>query len=210
MSTLEPNEVDWGAFRVALGDIPSSDNPTLRKAKSRDFFWYSPILTRKLDGCVADLVVQPRTQEELVQVLKLAWTNRVPVTLRGRGSGNYGQAVPLEGGLVIEMTRLDRVLEIGEDFVRVEAGCNLHRLNEALRGRGQGAADLLLHCSASPPSAASSEEARAASARSSTACCGITATSSASARCRSRPNPFATSLAATMSTCSIMPGGSTA
>ena len=137
MSTLEPNEVDWGAFRVALGDIPSSDNPTLRKAKSRDFFWYSPILTRKLDGCIADLVVQPRTQEELVQVLKLAWSSRVPVTLRGRGSGNYGQAVPLEGGLVIEMIRLDRVLEVGEDFVRVEAGCNMHRLNEALRVHGR-------------------------------------------------------------------------
>ena len=137
MSTLVQDEVDWGAFRHALGDIPSFDHPKLLRAKSRDFFWYSPILSRKLDGCIADLVVQPRTQEELVRVLKLAYTSRVPVTLRGRGSGNYGQAVPLEGGLVIEMTKLDRILEIGEDFVRVEAGCNMHRLNEALRAQGK-------------------------------------------------------------------------
>ena len=137
MSTHVHMEVDWEAFRNALGDVPSIDNPKLLRVKSRDFFWFSPILARKLDGCIADLVVQPRTREELVHVLKLAWSNRVPVTLRGRGSGNYGQAVPLEGGLVIEMTRLDRILEIGEDCVRVEAGCNLHRLNEALRARGR-------------------------------------------------------------------------
>ena len=137
MSTFVHQEIDWGAFRNALGDIPSFDHPKLRRAKSRDFFWYSPILARKLDGCIADLVAKPRTQDELVRVLKLAWSYRVPVTLRGRGSGNYGQAVPLEGGLVIEMTGLDRILEIGEDFVRVEAGCNLHRLNEALRAEGK-------------------------------------------------------------------------
>ena len=137
MSTPDSNAVDWGTFRHALGDIPSIDDPKLRRIKSRDFFWYSPILARKLEGCIADLVVQPRTQDELVRVLKLAYAKRVPVTLRGRGSGNYGQAVPLEGGLVIEMTRLDRILEIGEDFVRVEAGCNLHRLNEALRAKGK-------------------------------------------------------------------------
>ena len=137
MSTLASKETDWKAFRNALGDIPSFDHPKLRRAKSRDFFWYSPILARKLDACIADLIVKPRTQEELVRVLKLAYANRVPVTLRGRGSGNYGQAVPLEGGLVIEMTGLDRILEIGEDFVRVEAGCNLHRLNETLRAEGR-------------------------------------------------------------------------
>ena len=137
MSTPARDEVDWKAFRAALGDVPGIDNPKLLRVKSRDFFWFSPILARKLDGCIADLVVQPRTQEELARVLKLAYASRVPVTLRGRGSGNYGQAVPLEGGLVIEMTRLDRILEVGEDFVRVEAGCNLHRLNEALRVEGR-------------------------------------------------------------------------
>ena len=72
-------------------------------------------------------------------MLKLACTSRVPATLRGSGSGSgkCGQAVPLEGGLVIEMTKLDRILEIGEDFVRVEAGCDMHRLNEALRAQGR-------------------------------------------------------------------------
>ena len=137
MSTPARDKVDWKAFRAALGDVPGIDNPKLLRVKSRDFFWFSPILARKLDDCIADLVVQPRTQEELVRTLKLAYASRAPVTLRGRGSGNYGQAVPLEGGLVIEMTRLDRVVEIGEDFVRVEAGCNLHRLNEALRAEGR-------------------------------------------------------------------------
>ena len=209
MSTFIRHEVDWGAFRNALGEIPSFDHPKLRRAKSRDFFWYSPILARKLDGCIADLVVKPRTQEELVRVLKLAWSNRVPVTLRGRGSGNYGQAVPLEGGLVIEMTGLDRIFEIGEDFVRVEAGCNLHRLNEALRAEGK---ELPIFSSTARIATVGGfiGGGSGGSAPSSTACCGIAATSSASARCRSRPNPLATSSPETTWTCSITPGGSTA
>ena len=45
--------------------------------------------------------------------------------------------MPLEGGLVVEMTRMGEILEIGTDFVRVEAGCNVHRLNEALRVEGR-------------------------------------------------------------------------
>jgi len=131
------NDIDWQQFKAALGDIATLDNPRLLQAKSRDFYWYSPILKRQLDGCCADLVAQPKDIEELTHTIALAYRERVPVTLRGRGSGNYGQAVPLAGGLVIEMTRLEDIIDIGPDTVRVQSGCNVHRLNEALRVHGR-------------------------------------------------------------------------
>jgi len=137
MTTLFRRDIDWTEFKHALGDVPTIDNPRLLQAKSRDFYWYSPSLKRKLYGWCADLVAQPRTVNELQSVIKLAHSSRVPITLRGRGSGNYGQAVPLEGGLIIEMTRLGAILEIAPGSVRVEAGCNVHQLNEALRAEGQ-------------------------------------------------------------------------
>ncbi len=54
-----------------------------------------------------------------------------------RGTGNYGQSVPMEGGLIIDTTAMNRILEIGPDFVRVEAGCNILALNTALKEKGR-------------------------------------------------------------------------
>ena len=104
------HQIDWEKFISELGDIPCFRQQTIRRVKSRDFYWYSPILKRKLDHCIADLIVQPSDQEQLKQVIKQAVANQIPITLRGRGSGNYGQAVPLEGGLVIDMTSINRIL----------------------------------------------------------------------------------------------------
>ena len=137
MSISGKTDIDWQAFRAALGGIQVIDKAPLVKRKSRDFFWYSPVLDRQLKTCFGDLVAQPRNKEELIEILKVAYAWAVPVVLRGGGTGNYGQAVPLDGGLIIEMTGLDKILEIGADFVRVEAGCNIHRLNQALKEKGR-------------------------------------------------------------------------
>ena len=137
MSLSGKNDIDWSEVRIALGDIPATDKAPLVKRKSRDFFWYSPLLKEKLGQCCGDLLVQPRDQADLVRILALAYARRLPVTLRGGGTGNYGQCVPLDGGLIVETTDLERILEIGPDWVRVEAGCNIYKLNQALRAQGR-------------------------------------------------------------------------
>jgi FAD/FMN-containing dehydrogenase len=86
---------------------------------SRDFYWYSPVLKRQLDGKVGDLVVQPVSAEEIIEVLHYCNAENVPVTLRGAGTGNYGQAVPLQGGVVLDLSKMDRIEEILADGVAV-------------------------------------------------------------------------------------------
>ncbi|MDX6750883.1 FAD-binding oxidoreductase [Geminicoccaceae bacterium 1502E] len=114
-----------------LGDVPVETQPQKVKRRSRDFYWYSPILKRQLDGITADAVVTPRSEAEVARTLKLAFEHGVAVTPRGGGTGNYGQAMPLKGGIVLDLSEMTAVKEIGQGRVRVEAGRKLFDLDQA-------------------------------------------------------------------------------
>jgi FAD/FMN-containing dehydrogenase len=122
--------MDLTNFRAALGDIPQQDHPRIVQQRSRDHYWYSPRLKSELENVTAQLVVTPRTQDEVVTILAAAYKYGVPVTPRGAGTGNYGQAMPLSGGVILDLTSLDKVVSIGKDRVRAEAGIILEKLDE--------------------------------------------------------------------------------
>jgi FAD/FMN-containing dehydrogenase len=122
--------MDVSAFRAELGDIPVEDHPRIVQQKSRDHYWYSPILKAQLDGVTADIVVSPRTQDDVVTILRAAYKHQVPITPRGAGTGNYGQAMPLAGGAILNLMGLDRIVSIAPDRVRAEAGIILEKLDE--------------------------------------------------------------------------------
>ncbi|MEM8865025.1 MAG: FAD-binding oxidoreductase [Planctomycetota bacterium] len=129
--------VDWQAFAAKLADISHSTDPDTLTTKSRDFYWYSPILKSQLDRCRGDLLVTPSSEDELLQVVRHCVEHRVPITVRGGGTGNYGQAVPLQGGVILETTKLNKVLEVGDGYARVQAGARISAVDDAARQSGQ-------------------------------------------------------------------------
>lgn len=72
----------------------------------------------------AQLVVFPDRHDEVVILVRLAREHQVPITPRGRGTGTAGGSVPLQGGVVVVMDRMNRVLEFRPEdrLIRVEAG----------------------------------------------------------------------------------------
>src|SRR4051795_13589770 len=94
-------------FRAELGDIPVEDHPRIVQQRSRDHYWYSPILKAKLDHVTAEIVVSPRDIEEVKTVLAAAFKHDVAITPRGAGTGNYGQAMPLSGGAMLNLMNMD-------------------------------------------------------------------------------------------------------
>jgi FAD/FMN-containing dehydrogenase len=94
-------------------------NPQIVEQLSRDFYWYSPVLRKQLDGKLGDVVVQPLGAAEIQKLLRYGYANNLPVTARGAGTGNYGQAVPLEGGAILDLSRMDRIEEIQAEGVAV-------------------------------------------------------------------------------------------
>ena len=121
------------SFLAEISPIEFTQNAAQVAAKSRDYFWYSPILTELLDGKVGDVVVTPRTQEDVVRVAAACAKHRIHITVRGGGTGNYGQCVPMEGGVILDITQLNQVLNIAAGSVTCQAGILIADLERAVR-----------------------------------------------------------------------------
>jgi len=87
---------------------------------------------------MASAVVRVSNTEQIQQLMRYANAERIPVITRGGGSGMSGQAVPVSGGIVLDMKAMNRILEINlEDvYARVEPGVVDDDLNKALKPYG--------------------------------------------------------------------------
>lgn len=108
-----------------------------RRKASMDHAWLSPVLSARLPAEPADVVARPRSVSGIVAAARTAAAHGVPLTARGKGTGNYGQAIPLDGGIVLDTTRCDRIVDIGSGWATVEPGVPFTALEAAARATDQ-------------------------------------------------------------------------
>ena len=124
-------------LRELLGPRGVSRDLRQREKASVDGARMSPIIAEQLPLGVADLVAFPATAEEIAAVVRAASRRGVPITPRGKGTGNYGQAIPMRGGLVVDMSRARTIVEVGEGVLTADAGAPMAALEQAARATGQ-------------------------------------------------------------------------
>ena len=112
-------------------------SPAVLDRLSHDFYWYSPLLRPLLANKKGEVVVQPVSLEEVMAIMRFASRHQIFVTTRGAGTGNYGQCVPLEGGIVLDLSLFDRLEEITPEGVAIcQPGLRLGALETEARKHG--------------------------------------------------------------------------
>jgi glycolate oxidase len=90
-----------------------------------------------------DCIIQPETTEQVSQIVKLANRHQIPLVPRGGGTGMWGGAIPAHGGLVLDMRKMHRILDVDVErrLVTVQAGALVRSLTNHLARLGFFVAD---------------------------------------------------------------------
>ncbi|HAX79654.1 MAG TPA: FAD-linked oxidase [Cyanobacteria bacterium UBA11372] len=103
---------------------------------SSDYHTFSPILQNQLAGKTGDLAIRPANESEVVRIARACVQYKIPLVVRGAGTGNYGQCVPLEGGAILDMTRMQEICWVKPGVARVQAGAKLAAIDKKARESG--------------------------------------------------------------------------
>ncbi|MEH6381449.1 MAG: FAD-binding oxidoreductase, partial [Dietzia cercidiphylli] len=114
-------------------ELVLTDDRSLDKA-SQDGSYLSPILRAQWPIGRPEVVVRPTSVEQVPPIVRAAVRRGVPITSRGKGTGNYGQVVPLHGGLVLDLTALRGIDDVDPEAgtVTAEAGVRMMSLEKRL------------------------------------------------------------------------------
>jgi FAD/FMN-containing dehydrogenase len=122
-----------------LGMAVVSTERALRLKVSSDWSRMSPVLQEKVPAgrFVADAVVRPDMPEQVAQILQVAFKHDVPVTPRGAGTGNYGQATPFDGGILLDLRALDSFRLTERGTLVAGAGARMTTVDRWIREQGR-------------------------------------------------------------------------
>lgn len=137
MTATHPSATtNWDALAQAFGPIETIREPNQLEKLSKDYYYFSPVLQAQLADKVADLIVRPSREAEVLAAAKVCVEAKVPVTVRGAGTGNYGQCIPLAGGVVLDLSQMNTIKRVEPGLAWVEPGAKLAAIDRVTRETG--------------------------------------------------------------------------
>ncbi|WP_036479653.1 FAD-binding oxidoreductase [Myxosarcina sp. GI1] len=133
---MTKTKVNWQAIASELEGIETTDNRDRLTKLSLDYYHFSPILFEQLQDKRGDLAVFPTTEAEVVRVAKICVKHRVSLTVRGAGTGNYGQCIPLKGGVILDVSKMNRVVWLQPGIACVQPGVKMAAFDKQARAIG--------------------------------------------------------------------------
>ena len=137
MMTDSPIDLLEAELRELLGDRGVTRETAALERASVDGSRLSPVISEQLPLGLAELVAWPTTAELIAATVAAAVRHGIPITPRGKGTGNYGQAIPMSGGLVLDTSRARTIVEVGDGFITADAGASMAALEQAANREGQ-------------------------------------------------------------------------
>lgn len=128
--------IDWRVIAQKLDPIETILAPERVAKLSKDYYYFSPILSEQLADKAGDIVVRPKTELEVLKVAQVCVAAKLPLTIRGAGTGNYGQSIPLVGGVILDMSAMNAVKWIRPGRACVEPGAKLAAIDRVSRPQG--------------------------------------------------------------------------
>lgn len=124
-------------LRDLIGIDAVTDETAALSRASVDGSEMSPVIVEQLPLGRAQLIATPATADEIAATVAAAVRHGVPITPRGKGTGNYGQAIPMSGGLVLDTSKARSIVEVGDGFITADAGASMISLEQAANKAGQ-------------------------------------------------------------------------
>lgn len=126
-------------LRDAVGREDVSTSVSDKVTYSVDYYWISELWhDRGTSGIQPDFIVFPESAEEISKIMVIANEYKIPVTVWGGGAGSQGGALPVCNGIVMDMKKLNKVIDVDlvSMTVEVEAGIIMQHLEWELQKQG--------------------------------------------------------------------------
>jgi FAD/FMN-containing dehydrogenase len=128
--------INWDSIASELAGIEQTSEPAQLAKYSLDYYHFSPVLQEKLEAKRGNLWVRPSNEGEILQIARICLKYRLPLTVRGAGTGNYGQCIPLKGGIVLDTTKLTQIISLEGGVARVQSGLKMAAFDKQARSTG--------------------------------------------------------------------------
>lgn len=136
MAATAIQSIDWDAFSSELSGIEIISDRAQVVKLSQDYYHFSPVLQPLLSDKTGDLVVRPASEAEVLRIAAACVKSKIPLTVRGAGTGNYGQCIPLKGGVILDTSKMNSIRWIKPGLACVEPGVKMSVFDKQARETG--------------------------------------------------------------------------